>query len=826
MGWMSQAPAATDRLGSDERPVGYGLPWSLSPPEELGRNLVVTDDTAVPAPWRLAPRVVIDLAAFADPSRVTATVCDLADRRDAAVIVVEESASMVFSGRRSPGGACRRSNAGPIPDLERLQWLIWSNAIDLRPGRVGWWALERAVQLGARLPTPAEEVTSVAKGDICTPDGRWCWIDAGPPRLLVLDGADVISGIALEHGSLQPSRPHRAHAELSATQRAAVEEPSGSVRVIAPAGSGKTRVLTERARHLIEAWQIPASAITMLAFNRRARDELVERTADLPGLQIRTLNSMALAIINGTAPFAPRHDQRATIGEERSRALLRDAISAVTRHAVTDETIERYREAFVRIRLQMRDPQEVAEQFSERAPSVLRVWVRYRAALERAGVVDFDGQIHLALEVLAEESTAREAAQRSCRLLLVDEFQDLTPAHMALIRLLAGPAGSIYGVGDDDQTIYGYAGARPDWLIAPERFDTAVPSMTIRRHQLDVNHRCPSPVVSAVGMLLEHNAHRVPKEIISSARSPEYITDGGLDVICSPDPVADTVATVVDAIRAGVPPASIAVLARVNALLVPVHLELAAARIAVNAPGSADFSAHRVIASIRAWWTLSTARPGALVDPADLGAILADPTQRSPGTTGRGFDTTAAGVGASTQIGRTSDLRIRDLCGHTGPVHGRLGQVGTTLRSARAAVADGATVLQWLEVIGERGEGRGESSSSLPVPEHDHLTAIRQIAARLPTLSEFGGVIDAVGDLASTEIGVVLSTIHRVKGLEWPMVVLHQADALRMPHRLADDVEEERRIFHVGLTRSVERCVIVAGADPSPFIAELGIGDP
>ena len=745
---------------------------------------------------------------------------------------------MVISGRGSPSAAYRplRAASGSMADLERLQWLIWSNAIDLRPGRLGWWALERAVQLGGRLPTPTEEVTSVAKGDICIPDGRWCWIDAGPPRLVVIDGADVISGVALEHGSLEPSRPGPARAELSAAQRAAVEEPSGTVRVIAPAGSGKTRVLTERARHLIEVWRVPASAITMLAFNRRARDELVGRTADLPGLQIRTLNSIALAIINGAAPFAPRHDQRATIGEERSGALLRDAISSVARQAVTDEMIQTYREAFVRIRLRMRDPQEVAEQFSERAPSLMRVWVRYRAALERNGVVDFDGQIHLALEVLTEDPSAREVAQRSCRLLLVDEFQDLTPAHMALIQLLAGPAGSIYGVGDDDQTIYGYAGARPDWLIAPEAFDTTTASTTIRRHQLDVNHRCPSPVVSAVSALLANNRHRAPKQIISSARPPTDISGGGLEVICSSDPVADTVAAVADAVDAGIPPASIAVLARVNALLVPVHLELAAAGIAVNAPSSVDFSVHRVIASIRAWWTMSMARPGALVDPADLAAILADPTRRSPRTVGPEIDTAsievitgvrgASGAGLSARPGRVGDLRIRDLCALSGSVPERLGHVTATLRSARGAIADGATVLQWLEVIGECGGGIGESSSTILPPEHDHLTAIRQIAARAPTPSEFGGVIDAVGGLASADSGVVLSTIHRVKGLEWPMVVLHQADALRMPHRLADDVEEERRIFHVGLTRSVERCVVVTGADPSPFIAELGIDNP
>ena len=118
------------------------------------------------------------------------------------------------------------------------------------------------------------------------------------------------------------------------------------------------------------------------------------------------------------------------------------------------------------------------------------VFPRYRAALERRGVVDFDEQIYRCVEVLLTEPEVRLQAQRRCRLLLVDEFQDLTPAHMLLLRLLAGPTLGIFGVGDDDQTIYGYSGATPRWLVD---FDAFVPEA--RHHALTVNYRCPAPVV-------------------------------------------------------------------------------------------------------------------------------------------------------------------------------------------------------------------------------------------------------------------------------------------------------------------------------------------
>ena len=109
-----------------------------------------------------------------------------------------------------------------------------------------------------------------------------------------------------------------------------------------------------------------------------------------------------------------------------------------------------------------------------------------------AGQVDFDEQILGAIELLLTDPAARLTAQRACRLLLVDEFQDLTPAHLLLVRLLAAPAYEVFGVGDDDQTIYGYNGADPTWLIEYARFFPGAAD-----HPLEVNYRCPDDVVTA-----------------------------------------------------------------------------------------------------------------------------------------------------------------------------------------------------------------------------------------------------------------------------------------------------------------------------------------
>ena len=132
----------------------------------------------------------------------------------------------------------------------------------------------------------------------------------------------------------------------------------------------------------------------------------------------------------------------------------------------------------------------------------------YRKTLAEAGAIDFDEQIYRSIEILLRDPDARSVVQGRCRHLLVDEFQDLNAAHMLLIRLLCAPAYSCFGVGDDDQVIYGYTGATPEYLID---FGDYFPGA--HNYALEINYRCPPALVGAATSVLSYNVDRIAKTI-------------------------------------------------------------------------------------------------------------------------------------------------------------------------------------------------------------------------------------------------------------------------------------------------------------------------
>ncbi len=309
-------------------------------------------------------------------------------------------------------------------------------------------------------------------GDVVV-DGEAVWCDGGPLQCFEADqlrGLGLVPDVNIAVGHLGALRVGEPQADLDRHQRAAVGHLGGGASIVAPAGSGKTRVLTERARWLVSDVGVAPSAVCLVAYNRRARREMQERTQDLKGLEVRTLNSLALAICNGRAPFARplNHGPVEVLGEWQARQLLdevmRDLKIKRPRKAMTD-VLAPWLEALSATRLRLRDPAEVEADYGRDVKGLTNVAPAYAQALMRRRAVDFDHQIIRAIEVLLDDPNARAVARRVCGLLLVDEFQDLTPAHLLMLRLLAGPPADVFGVGDDDQTIYGYAGASPEWLI-------------------------------------------------------------------------------------------------------------------------------------------------------------------------------------------------------------------------------------------------------------------------------------------------------------------------------------------------------------------------
>ena len=456
------------------RPVALDPDWQrLAGPAALGRNLVVNPGQTAPEPWAECERIVFDgRPGTIDHLRA------LRKTRTRAVIELRIDLS-----DEPPVLDVSYWHLSPNTDLEgeSEQHLVFEHSVDARvPAKPTIRAVSRAVSAGAR---PLAQ----GPGDVETNEGpAWCdggsleWFDD-----IELD-APVIPAVHLAIGSLTTIRNIMPRADLADDQLLAVAHSGGGARIIAPAGSGKTRVLTERARHLVRDRGIDPATVCLVAFNVRAREEMQERTTDLVGLQIRTLNSLALAILRGSGPFCRPVDRNPpqVIDEHEVRQML-DSFVGGRRVAMADP-LAVWIEALTATRLGLRSPSAVEQEFGGDVREFADVVPRFRARLAEAGVVDFDEQILGAIEVLCTDPNARAAARRVCGVLLVDEFQDLTPAHILLIRLLAGPPANVFGVGDDDQTIYGYAGASPSWLI-----DFADLFEGSAAHDLQVNYRCP-----------------------------------------------------------------------------------------------------------------------------------------------------------------------------------------------------------------------------------------------------------------------------------------------------------------------------------------------
>ena len=779
-----------------------GVAAAQAGPDVLGRHALVQPGRVAPAPWDAAERIRITASTLAAPAEA----CDRLRRaaNDRERLVLELDADF----EQPPSSATSEApfDLGPRFgfELDELHHLVWSNTVDLRdPDRPTWIGLDLAVAAGATAGSAG------APGDVVLPDGTPIWIDAGPFRHSEpIDGVAVLHTVAIEQRSFALPGANRSAADLAPDQLAAVTHPGGSARIIAPAGSGKTRVLTERARHLLKQWNVPTGALSLVAFNKRAQEEMRERTPDLPGLHVRTLNSIALAIVNGTPPFAPQARTWRTIDEPDVRRIIGDLVSFPKKR--NSDPVAPWIEALSLIRLGLVAPEQAEQQYDGDVDGLVGVWPAYRARLERQGAVDFDDQIYRALLVLLTQPAARHTAQRACRIMLVDEFQDLTPAHLLLVRLLSAPGGAVFGVGDDDQTIYGYNGADPAWLI-----DFAALFPGAGEHPLEVNYRCPAGTVEVVDRLLRHNRRRVSKTIRAASTDP-----GGWSIDRGVDPVSASRAAVERALADGASAGDIAVLARVNASLAPIQVALASARIPIAGGVGLEFADRTAVRSVLAWLRLAAAgaRGSSAFAPDDVREALRRPSRSFHPRINDWIAEQKSVVDLHRLATRLNNERDSD----------RLVEFASDVQALQKMVAGGATtsdvIIHLIDEIGLAGSvatldahRRGMNRAA----QGDDLMAVRQLAALHDDVATFESWLRSQLAVRRAADGVLLSTVHRVKGQEWPHVIVHFVDSEQYPHRLADDVEEERRLFHVAITRCSTHATIVTGPRPSPFVAEL-----
>jgi DNA helicase II / ATP-dependent DNA helicase PcrA len=749
----------------------------------------------VPAAWDGAPVVTVDEAVLADP----APTVELLHRAWVGRAPVVVALAVDPARFREPASvAAEPWTLGPSFELlaDRLHFLVWANNYDARAaGEPVWWWGRKAQRLGAAAGGPA---------DVVLPGGRPAWVDGGP-RGPVAGGNPTVAVVhaeTVELGRLEPAPPPAPPAaDLAPDQLEAVAHGAGPARILAPAGSGKTRVLTERLRHLIVDRGVEREVVLAVAYNKKAQLELEERTAAFRP-RAQTLNALGLAVLaragGGRAP--------AVLEEREVRRIVEGLVPRPPRRLNTDP-MGPYLEALSLVRLGLRDP-AVVEEARDDVPGLADAFPRFRRELADRGVVDFDEQVYAAIEALLAGGAFRRREQAGCRHLLVDEFQDLTPAHVLLLRLLASPALDVFGVGDDDQVIYGHAGADPRFLVD---FDRYFPGAAT--HALEVNYRCSTGVVDAARHLLGYNRRRVGKTIRpgpSASAAPLALRHH------PPSEGAVALAAVVQGWLGAGEPASVAVLTRVNSLLLAPHVALTEAGVPVDSVLRPDVLDRTGVRAALAY--LRIAADPHHVEGADVVEVYRRPSRGFPQWFPKWLrgrldldrllaiadrlddDKVAAKV-----VALVDDLRLVADAAATG-----------TTRDVLAVVKDKVGLGGAMGLLDSSRAGDGGSSHL------DDLEALLQVADLHPDPATFEPWLRSVFHRETAPGGVTLSTIHRVKGREWDRVAVFGVTAGLLPHRLALDVEEERRVLHVAITRGRTDVVLLADASrPSPFLPEL-----
>ncbi len=568
---------------------------------------------------------------------------------------------------------------------------------------------------------------------------------------------------------------------LDPEQRAAATAPPGPVLCIAPAGSGKTTTLVARLAWLLAGAPATERArpgeVCAVTFNRRAAEELTERTAAVLGqlglppdaVRIRTFHALAREIlVDAGVPVEPLVDRA---------ALLRDCFPTLD-----PEERQRLDDAISRLKLD--HDVDAADVAADPDPSPLgRAFLRYEAAVAEHGGLDFDDLVVRARRVLEASPSLLDRWRRRCRDLLVDEVQDVDRAQLRLALLLAAPGNRAFFVGDDDQTIYA-------WRLADVRrvldLDRSLPGL--RRVALETNYRCPAVVVERAVRLVERNGERFPKTIRARPGAEGRLVLAPVDGEADDDTAVT--AAILDAWDASGGDGSRAILARTNRELLPA--------VAVALDRGLPFRIPRL------------ASP--LLDPA-LGPLLDAVEAGDPGLPLLRRIAAAAAVvegGAATASG----LGVAPSADLDDPA----------ARIAEPPDADGRrasptglvqAVLGWAARF---DPGDGPAFVAAVRDRRDRLATLRRDDARL-----------------------TLSTVHGVKGLEFDFVAVIGLSADGFPNARSVAAalepgrafEEERRLAYVAWTRARRSLTLVFDpARPSAFLleafdpAELGLAVP
>ncbi len=638
--------------------------------------------------------------------------------------------------------------------------------------------------------------------------------------------------------------------QLNPRQREAIRYISSPLLVLAGAGSGKTSVITRKISYLIGDCGYPAHKVAAVTFTNKAAREMKERVTDLlrsksrstRGLTVSTFHQLGLGIIRGECRRLGLRSGFSIFDNQDSLGLLKNL--SLRDVALEDDQLRQVHSRISQWKNQLVLPDQAASHAEDGQEALAaHIYGEYQKHLRTFNAVDFDDLILLPVTLFQDHPEVLGHWQNRIHYLLVDEYQDTNTSQYQLVRLLVGARGALTVVGDDDQSIYSWRGARPENLV---RLQDDYPDLKIIK--LEQNYRSTNRILGSANTLIANNPHIYEKALWSELGMGERIR---VLAMADQDAEAERIATeilslcVQQRLRFG----DFAVLYRGNHQARLLELRLQAHQIPYQITGGTSFFARSEIKDVMAYLRL-------LINPDDDNAflrIINTPRRRiGPSAiealgdyaSDRGTSLFAAcgelGLAEHIDEPRLERLRgfhrwlesIREQCQRGDPVRmiremirdmdyeAWLHQVSNTPTAAERAMGNVEMLVEQLEKTLQRLAEEADDGDA------DIEAAINRLVLRdLMERQEE----DAIGNQ------VQLMTLHAAKGLEFPRVFIMGMEEQLLPHRNsieADDIEEERRLAYVGITRAQQALVFTLArkrkqfgetitTTPSRFLDEL-----
>ncbi|MDT8440924.1 MAG: UvrD-helicase domain-containing protein [Desulfuromonadales bacterium] len=599
---------------------------------------------------------------------------------------------------------------------------------------------------------------------------------------------------------------HRLLQQLNPAQQAAVRHGDGPLLLLAGAGSGKTRALTHRIAWLIEEAGVPPWQILAVTFTNKAAEEMRLRLDQLVGgadrLWVRTFHATCVQILRREIE-ALGFTSNFTIYDDQDQERL---LKALLREEQIDEKRLKPRAvaaAIDRAKNQGLRPDDYPDDDRQSAQIAL-LYGRYQEALKRANAVDFGDLLLLTLRLFEEHPEVLDRYRQRFRQILVDEFQDTNQVQYRLIYLLASAHGNLCVVGDDDQSIYRWRGAEIGNILG---FERDFPGCTVIR--LEQNYRSTANILEAAGAVVAHNIGRKGKNLWTDNPSGEPLSIDAL-----PDDLEEArfVAGEISRYRdSGRRLRDIAVFYRTNAQSRGIEEALRNQRIPYVMFGGVRFYARLEIKDILAYLRL-------LVNPADTVSA-----RRIINVPARGIGQATVGKIAGFEIEAGSFLAACRLAVEREALKGataaRVTAFADLLDSFRQRLATTPYPELTAAIIDETGYGpqlreeRSEESRGRLENLEQLLAGMEEHAASEGTLADYLEQVALMTDVDAYDPSldrVSLMTLHAAKGLEFPLVFMVGMEEGLFPHSRTrdgadDDIEEERRLCYVGMTRAMEK---------------------